>query len=92
MSRPDAPAFTRPALLTETPIIGVSTDTAPALDEEGSELAVGALWLHEDTGGRYYWTGSAWSAVTAEQADALRLDLLFEIRDMLRSQTDEEEE
>ena len=82
--RPDAPAFTKPALSTETPIIGLSTDSEPTVGVDGGALEAGATWLHEDTGALKYYTGSAWAAVAVEQADGLRLALLFEIRDLLR--------
>ena len=82
--RPDAPAFTRPALATDSPIVGISTDDDPAVGAAGGALEVGATWLHEDTGVWKYWTGSAWVTVAVEQADGLRLSLLFEIRDLLQ--------
>lgn len=82
--RPDAPASNRPALLTAAPLVSQSTDTAPALDGDGGPLEVGATWTHEDTGAWFYWTGSAWATVSVEQADGLRLAILFEIRDLLK--------
>lgn len=90
--RPDEPAFNRPILLTESPLVTESTATAPTVDDEGNPLEVGELWVHEDTGARFYWSGSEWLSVSREQMEALKLDLLFEIRDYLRLQTDEEEE
>lgn len=83
--RPDAPAFNLPALLTDAPIVGVSTDDEPEVDNDGGTLEVGATWLWEDTGLWKYWTGSAWKAVTVEQVTGLNLSLQFEIRDLLRT-------
>lgn len=84
--RPDAPAFTMPALLTDSPIVGLSTDDGPTVGGDGGALEVGATWLHEDTGVLKYWTGSAWATVKQEQADRLSLALLFEIRDSLQGE------
>lgn len=81
--RPDAPAFSAPTLLSERPIVTLSTDDEPEVDNDNGALEVGHTWLHEDTGAMKYWTGSEWKPVTVQQADALRLNLLFDIRDML---------
>lgn len=83
--RPDAPAFSAPALSTDAPIVTLSTDDAPEVDADGGTLEVGATWLHDDTGQRFYWTGDEWKAITVEQANALSLDLQFEIRDLLQT-------
>lgn len=81
--RPDASAFNLPTLLTERPIVSLSTDDEPELDNDGGALEVGQTWLHEDTGSMRYWTGTEWKPVTVEQADGLKLNLLFDIRDLL---------
>lgn len=82
MYRPDAPASSAPALLTEPPIVTLSTDDEPTVDNDGGSLEVGQVWKHEDTGEmRYYTAAGTWATVTTQQADLLRLDLLFEIRD-----------
>lgn len=81
--RPDAPAFNKPTLLTEPSIVTLSTDDAPEVDSAGGVLEVGQTWRHEDTGTTYYWDGDAWKPVAVEQADGLKLSLLFEIRNLL---------
>lgn len=80
--RPDAPAFVKP-VLTSDRIVTASTDTAPTIGPDGAALEAGQLWEHDDTGGLLYWTGTAWKAVDVDQREALKLSLLFEIRDLL---------
>lgn len=89
--RPDAPAFTRPTLFTGSPIVTLSTATAPSKDNDGGTLAVGQTWVHEDTGGWFYWTGAAWLPAQWDQAEGLKLSLLFEIRDLLQTQVSDDE-
>lgn len=79
--RPDAGAFSTPALLTERPIVTASTDDEPELDNDGGALEVGHTWLHQDTGAMFYYTGSAWRPVTEQQRENLTLFLLFDLRD-----------
>lgn len=81
--RPDAAAFTKPALLTEPPIVTQSTDNEPETDNDGGTLEVGQTWRHDDTGSLYYWTGDKWMPVTVEQAEGLKLALLFKISERL---------
>jgi hypothetical protein len=83
MFRPDAPAFSAAPLSRERPIVTLSTDDEPEIDNDGGELEVGTTWLHEDTGSMFYYTGSAWKPVTVQQVEALKLNLLFDIHSRL---------
>lgn len=79
--RPDAGAFASPALLTERPIVGVSTDDEPETDNEGGTLEIGTTWFHEDTSAMLYYTGEKWLPVSEQQRENLKLFLLFDLRD-----------
>lgn len=70
-------------LLTDTRLVGLSTDTKPTVDEEGGELEVGREWIATDTGQSWYWDGSAWVRANYTQKIDQQTELLFEIRDLL---------
>lgn len=72
-----------PQLLTGDPMVALSTDTAPTVAEDGSELQVGQVLILEDIGRQQYWTGSAWAVVTTAQTMDLQTQLLREIRSLL---------
>ena len=82
----------QPPLLTDEVYVGLSTDTKPTVAEDGGDLQLGTQFVCEDTGVAWYWTGSAWAGTTFGQQQRLQIDLLTEIRDLLRSQAEEEDE
>lgn len=81
--RSDESAFVLPALRTDSPIVGMSTDSEPTIGNDGAELEAGDVWVWQDTGAWKYWTGEKWLPVTVGQKDALNTMLLYEIRDLL---------
>ena len=81
----------RPLLRTTGRIVGLSTDTKPTVDEDGSTLEVGTEFLADDTGIFYYWTGSDWALSDFNQKLYQLIELQIEIRDLLKEMAGKEE-
>lgn len=77
--------MSEPPLRTDDRLHIGASDAIPTVDFDGGALPVGRELLR-DNGGTYYWTGSAFTAVTAEQKLCQIAEFLREIRDLLSSQ------
>ena len=81
-----------PALRTDMRIVGLSTDTKPTVDEDGSVLQAGTEFISDDTGQSWYWTGSEWKPTTFPQKIEQLIQLQWESRDLLARLANEDEE
>ena len=80
-----------PSLLTDQRSYVQSTDTKPAIADDGSDLEVGAELQEVDTGRWFFWNGSAWQLTTPAQKLDQLIEINIEIRNILRDAfTDEE--
>jgi hypothetical protein len=77
--------MSEPTLRTDNRIHIGADEALPTVDEDGGALPVGRELLR-DNGGTYYWTGSNFTAVTADQKLCQIAEFLREIRDLLSSQ------
>jgi hypothetical protein len=77
---------TQPTLTTDTIVLNAGDALPTSVDDYGSLLVVGQELYRQDTGGRYYWTGSAWAAVTDAQKLCQIVDLLKEILTVISSE------
>ena len=73
-----------PVLRTAGRLVCLSTVTKPTTDEDGSVLQVGTELTCDDDGSQWYWDGDEWQAVTLAQKLGQGVELLFEIRDLLK--------
>ena len=72
-----------PALRTDVRIVGLSTDTKPTVDEDGSELQLGTEFFSDDTSQSWFWNGSEWLPTTFPQKIDQLIQLQWESRDLL---------
>lgn len=79
-----------PTLRTDTRIVGLSTDTKPTIDEDGSELQIGTEFFSDDTSQSWYWTGEEWKPTTFPQKIDQLINLQWESRDLLAKLANEE--
>lgn len=75
-----------PTLTTETLVLNSGATFPTSVDDYGSLLVIGQELYQQDTGGRYYWTGTTWKPVSTEQKLCQIADLLKEILTALTSE------
>jgi hypothetical protein len=72
-----------PLLRTRDRMVRLSSESEPAIDDDGGTLQVGTELLYEDTGTLVYWNGSVWKRPTFRQKLEQFIELQIEIRDLL---------